>query len=74
MTVTYNGLSGGFRLLGDSLSGGLRWRDGFRGGWFGGGFGGRVHLCARKSKGLRGSRGAERADGFKQLFPSNIDT
>ena len=74
MTVTYNGLSGGFRLLGDSLSGGLRWRDGFRGGWFCGGFGGRVHLCARKSKGLRGSRGAERADGFKQLFPSNIDT
>ena len=34
MTVTYSGLSGGFRLLGDSLSGGLRWRGGFRGGWF----------------------------------------
>ena len=29
MTVTYDGLSGGFRLFGDSLSGGLRWRDGF---------------------------------------------
>ena len=25
-------------------------------------------------KGPRGSRSAERADGFKQLFPSNIDT
>ena len=34
MTVTYNGLSGGFRLLGDSLNGGLRWRGGFRSGWF----------------------------------------
>ena len=34
MTVTYNGLSGGFRPLGDSLSGGLRWRGEFRGGWF----------------------------------------
>ena len=34
MTVAYNGLSGGFRLLGDSLNGGLRWRGGFRGGWF----------------------------------------
>ena len=34
MTVTYNGLIGGFRLLGDSLSGGLRWRGGFRCGWF----------------------------------------
>ena len=30
MTVTYSGLSDGFRLLGGSLSGGLRWR----GGWF----------------------------------------
>ena len=29
MTVTYNGLIGGFRLLGDSLGGGLRWRGGF---------------------------------------------
>ena len=27
--MTYNGLSGGFRLLGDSLNGGLRTRDGF---------------------------------------------
>ena len=26
-----------------------------------------------KEKGLGGSRSAERADGFKQLFPSNID-
>ena len=34
LTVTYNGLIGGFRLLGDSLSGGLRWRGGFRCGWF----------------------------------------
>ena len=74
MIVSYSGLSGGFRLLGDSLSGGLRWRGGFRGGWFCGGFGARVHLGARKSKGLGGSRSAERADGFKQLFPSNIDT
>ena len=32
--MTYSGLSGGFRLLGDSLSEGLRWRGGFRGGWF----------------------------------------
>ena len=30
-------------------------------------------MGARKSKGPRGSRSAERADGFKQLFPSNID-
>ena len=74
MTVTYNGLTGGFRLLGDSLNGGLRWRGGFRSGWFCGDFGARVHLGARKSKGPRGSRSAERADGFKQLFPSNIDT
>ena len=29
MTGTYNGLIGGFRLPGDSLSGGLRWRGGF---------------------------------------------
>ena len=36
MTVTYSGLSGGFRLLGDSLSGGLRWRGGFGGGFRGG--------------------------------------
>ena len=34
MTVTYNGLIGGLGLLGDSLSGGLRWRGGFRCGWF----------------------------------------
>ena len=34
MTVTYSGLSGGFGLFGDSLSGGLRWGGGFRGGWF----------------------------------------
>ena len=71
--MTYSGLSGGFRLLGDSLSGGLRWRGGFRGGWFRGDFGARVHLGARKSKGPRWSRSAERPDGFKQLFPSNID-
>ena len=50
--MTYSGLSGGFRLLGDSLSGGFRWSGGFRGGWFCGGFGGRVHLGARKGKGL----------------------
>ena len=29
MTVTYDGLGGGFGLLGDSLSGGTSWRDGF---------------------------------------------
>ena len=34
MTVTYNGLNGGFGLLGDSLNGGLRWRSGFGGGFF----------------------------------------
>ena len=39
MTVTYNGLIGGFRLLGDSLGGGLRWRGGFRCGWIWDGFG-----------------------------------
>ena len=27
-----------------------------------------------KVNGLGGGRSAERADGFKQLFPSNIDT
>ena len=27
--MTYDGLSGGFRLFGDSLSGGLRWRGGW---------------------------------------------
>ena len=43
--MTYNGLSGGFRLLGDSLSGGLRWRDGFRGGWFCGDYGSHVFTC-----------------------------
>ena len=32
MTVTYDGLGGGFGLLGDSLSGGTSWRDGFRDG------------------------------------------
>ena len=66
MTVTYNGLSGGFRLLGDSLNGSLSWRGGFRSGWFCGDFGARVHLGARKSKGLRGSRSAERADALSQ--------
>ena len=35
--------------------------------------GARVHLGVRKSKGPRGSKSAERADGFKQLFPSDID-
>ena len=30
MTVTSDDLVGGFRLLGDSLSGGTSWRDGFR--------------------------------------------
>ena len=34
MNVTYNGLIGGLRLLGVSLSGGLRWRGGSRCGWF----------------------------------------
>ena len=72
--MTYNGLSGGFRLLGDSLNGGLMWRGGFRSGWFCDDFGARVHLGTHKNKGLRGSRSAERADGFKQLFPSYIDT
>ena len=38
MTVTYSGLGGGFRLLGGSLNGGLRWRGGFRSGWVCGGF------------------------------------
>ena len=32
-----------------------------------------MHLSALKGKGPRGNRGAERADGFKQLFPSDID-
>ena len=36
-------------------------------------FGARVHLSVRKGKGPRASRGAERADGLKQLFPSDID-
>ena len=52
--MTYSGLSGGFRLLGDSLSGGLRWRGGFGGGWFWDDFGARVHLGARKSKTAQG--------------------
>ena len=42
--------------------------DGFE--W---GFRARVHFGARKGKGLGGSRGAERADRFKQLFSSDTD-
>ena len=69
MTVTYNGLSGGFRLLGDSLNGGLRWRDGFRSGWFCGDFGARVHLGARKSKGPRGAGALREPMDSNSSFP-----
>ena len=60
-------------LLGDSLTGIARWRSGFKYGWFCGGFRDRVHFGPRKGKGPGGSRGAERADRYKQLFSSDTD-
>ena len=46
------------------------WRGGFRSGWFCGGFGARVHLCARKSKGLRGGGGGG-AGALREPMDSN---
>ena len=67
--MTYNGLSGGFRLLGDSLNGGLRWRGGFRSGWFCGDFGARVHCVLVKVKDLGGAGALREPMDSNSSFP-----
>ena len=46
-------------------------------GWFGDGFGDWIHFSARECEclgGEGGGRGAERTDGFKQVFPCDVNS
>ena len=71
MTYDWWNLLGGYRLLGAALvglSGGVQMVNTVDG------FGDLVDFGTRVCEGLRGSRGAERTDRFKQVLPSDVDT
>ena len=68
-------LLGGYRLLGGSLGGLVMWRDGFSTvDTFGMVFETGADFGTREFKLLRGSRGAEKTNGFKQVLPSDVNT